>query len=121
MIILLLLLLDPTLTLPNLTPLLEKIDWADVVWWMDIPKATVNMIRYSGGDDSQHRRRCWEVYLNEYSAPSWKHIAEALYRPRYGGGGKEYLEELEVVQKKYLRGESVVVIVMCSSIALTLL
>ena len=116
MIILLLLLLDPTLTLPNLTPLLEKIDWVDVGWTMDIPKATVDMFRFRGGDDSQHRRRCWEIYLNEHPAPSWKHIAEMLYRASCRG--KECLEELEVVQKKYLRGESAVVIVMCSSIVL---
>ena len=119
MIILLLLLLDPTLTLSNLTTLLEKVYWDDVGWRMDIPGATRDMIRSSGGDDSQHRRRCWEVYLNEHPAPSWKYIAEALYVPRLGG--KDYLEELEVVQKKYLRGESAVVIVMCSSITLTLL
>ena len=118
-IILLLLLLDPTLTLPNLTPLLEKVDWNDVGLRMDIPQATRDMILYSDGDDSQHRRRCWEVYLNEYPAPSWKHVAEALYIPRLGG--KDYLEELQVVRTKYLRGESAVVIVMCSSIALTLL
>ena len=88
-------------------------------WRMDIPEATVDMIRYSGGDDSQRRRKCWEVYLNEHPAPSWKHIAGALYSPNFGRKG--YLEELEVVQKKYLRGESAVVIVTCSSIALTLL
>ena len=88
-------------------------------WEMDIPKATCDMIRFSGGDDSQCRRRYWEVYLNEHPAPSWKHIAEVLYVPNLRG--KDYLEELEVVQKKYLRGESAVVIVTCSGIALTLL
>ena len=118
-IILLLLLLDPTLTLPNLTTLLENLDWNDVGWGMDIPDATRDMIHSSGGDDSQCRRRCWEVYLNEHPAPSWKRIASVLYVPRLGG--KDYLEELEMVQRKYLRGESAVVIVMCSSIALTLL
>ena len=112
-IILLLLLLDPTLTLSNLTSLLEKVDWDDMGRWMEIPDATREMIRSSGGDDCQCRRRCWEVYLNEYPAPSWKHIAEALYMPRLGG--KDYLTELEVVQKKYLRGESAVVIVTYSS------
>jgi hypothetical protein len=100
--------IDPTLTLPNLTPLVERMSW-DSVRWMDIPEATVNMIRSSGGDDSQCRRRCCEVYLSDHPVPSWKQVAEALYIPNVDE--QECLEELEVVQKKYLRGESVVVIV----------
>ena len=87
-------------------------------WGMDIPEAIVDTIRSSGGDDSQHRRRCWEVYLSDHPAPSWKQVADALYRPDFDG--QEYLEELEVIQKKYLRGESAVVIVTCIIIALLL-
>ena len=89
--------------------------WDDVGWGMDMPEATVNTIRSSGGDDSQHRRRCWKIYLSDHPAPSWKHVADALYRPSFYK--QEYLEELEVVQKKYLRGESAVVIVTCVIIA----
>ena len=65
---------------------------------MDLPNATLDMIRSSGGDDPQHRRKCWEVYLNEHPAPSWKQVADGLYV-------RGHLEELEVVQKKYLRGQ----------------
>jgi hypothetical protein len=90
---------------PNLTPLLERMSWDSVKWRMDIPRATVDMICSSGGDDSQHRRRCWEVYLNDHPAPSWKQVADALYRPSLLDK-QEHLEEFEVVQKKYLRGES---------------
>ena len=92
-------LLDPTLTLPNLTALLEKVDWD---WFgryhLDIPAATLDMIHSSGGDDSQCRQKCWEVYLNVHPAPSWKQVADGLH-------GEGYLEELEVAQKKYLKGE----------------
>ena len=66
----------------------------------------MSMIHSSGGDDSQRRQRCWEVYLSDHPAPSWKQVADALYRSDFA---EEYLEELEVVQKKYLRGESTVV------------
>ena len=97
-------LLDPTLTLPNLTTLLEKVDWHDMSWQMDICKATLDMIHSSGGDDSQCRRKCWEAYLNEYPTPSWKRVADALYRG-------DYLEELEVVQREYLKGEWTVMVV----------
>ena len=90
--------LDPTLTLSNLTTLLEKMDWYDVGGRMGIPEATLDMIRASGGDRSHRRQKCWEVYLNEHPAPSWKRVAHALYI-------RSHLKELEVVQKKYLKGE----------------
>ena len=97
-------LLDPTLTLANLTPLLERIRWDSVWWRMDIPKVTVRTICSSGGDDSQCRQSCWEVYLSDHPALSWKQVANALYIPDYFDE-QEFLKELEVVQKKYLRGE----------------
>ena len=97
-------LLDPTLTHPNLTALLEKVDW-DLIgrYYLDIPEATLDMIHSSGGDDSQCRQKCWEVYLNEHPAPSWKQVAGGLYREM--SLDNVYFEELEVVQKKYLKGE----------------
>ena len=98
-------LLDPTLTLPNVTALLEKVDW---YWFgrlfLDIPAATVDIIHSSGDDASQCRQKCWEVYLNEHPAPSWKQVANGLYMGDLHVH-KEYFEELEVVQKKYLKGE----------------
>ena len=101
--------LDPTLTLPNLTTLLENVDWYGVWRLMDIPDATLDMIRASGGDDSQRRQKYWEVYLSEHPSPSWKQVADALYI-RNSLGGTEYLKELEVVQKKYLKGGCAVII-----------
>ena len=71
---------------------------------MGIPEATVSTIRSSGGDDSQHRRRFCEVYLSDHPAPSWKQVANALYIPSLFSK-QACLEELEVVQKKYLRGK----------------
>ena len=92
-------LLDPTLTLPNLTALLENVDWDKFGRvYLDIPDATLDMIRSSGGDSSQRRQKCWKVYQNEHPTPSWKQVAYGLYVTGY-------LEELEVVQKKYLKGE----------------
>ncbi len=90
---------EPTLTLSNLTTLLEKIDWDDVGVNLWIPPSKRDMIRQQY-HKSQCRQACWELYLNEAPFPSWKRVAEALY---LGG----YLEELEIVQKKYLKGESV--------------
>ena len=97
--------LDPTLTLPNLTTLLERVDWDHVGRSMNIPDATRDMIRASGGDDSQRRQKCWEVYLSEHPSPSWKQVAHAIYIESSSPFRRtEYLKELEVVQKKYLKG-----------------
>ena len=91
---------EPTLTLPNLTTILEKAHWYNVGMWMGIPDAKRAMIRQqyaSGDDDSQCRQKVWELYLLEYPLPSWQQVAEALYL-------MDHLKELEVVQKKYLKG-----------------
>ena len=97
-------LLDPTLTLPNLTALLEKVDWNRFGrYYLDIPDATYDMIRSSGGDASQYRQKFWEVYLNEHPTPSWKQVANGLYMCT--SVYDDYHEELDVVQKKYLKGE----------------
>ena len=89
--------LDPTLTLPTLTALLENVDWDAMGWKIDIPLATLDAIQNSSTDDPECRLKCWEVYTNEHPALSWKHVAEALY---WEGN----LDRLEVVQKKYLKG-----------------
>ena len=67
---------------------------------MNIPSAKLDMIRQqyaSGDDESQCRQKCWELYLLKHPLPSWQQVAEALYL-------MDCLEELEVVQKKYLKG-----------------
>ncbi len=86
---------EPTLTLSNLTTLLENVDWDVVGRGLSIPLSKLNMIQH------QHHksRACWDLYLNVVPFPCWKRVAWALY---YCG----YLEELEIVQKKYLKGES---------------
>ena len=91
---------DPTLTLSNLTTLLENVDWNDVGSGLWIPRSKRNMIQQQH-HGSQCRQACWEFYLNEAPFPCWKRVAHALYL-----GNRRYLEELEIVQKKYLKGES---------------
>ncbi len=90
---------EPTLTLSNLTTLLENVDWDNVGRALWIPPSKLDMIQQQH-HKSKCRQACWELYLNEVPFPSWKTVAEALYL-------KGYLEELEIVQKKYLKGESV--------------
>ena len=66
---------------------------------MNIPPSKLGEIMSQHSGDAQRRSRaCWEVYLKNHPSPTWKEVAYALYRV-------DHLEELEVVLKKYLKGE----------------
>ena len=64
---------------------------------MHIPTSKLNMIEQQYSSFHQRSRACWELYLTDHPYPTWKGVAYALYK-----GG--HIEELEVVQKKYLKG-----------------
>ena len=86
--------LDSTLTVANLCALMKNVDWPYFSLHMDVP-----VEKYAKeNDDPERIKKFWEVYLEEHPSPSWKEVAWALY---WCG----YLRELEVVQKKYLKGE----------------
>ena len=78
--------------------MLQKVKWYHIGRRIGIPQATRDRIRNSRDDEYQQRYECWEVYLNEHPTPSWKDVAEALY-------SEDYLDELEIVQKRYLKGQ----------------
>ena len=66
---------------------------------MNIPLSKLDEISRQHSDDAQHcSRACWELYLKDYPSPTWQLVAYALYK-------MDHLEELEVVLKKYLKGE----------------
>ena len=66
---------------------------------MNIPSSKRAEISGQNPDDDQrYSRACWEVYLKDHPSPSWQEVAYALYK-------RDHLEELEVVLKKYLKGE----------------
>ena len=78
--------------------MLENVDWYNVGSGLWIPESKLIMIEQQH-HESQRSQACWELYLNEAPFPYWKGVAWALYL-------NEDLEELEIVQKKYLKGES---------------
>ena len=67
--------------------------------WMNISQSKRNEIRsqHSGGDQ-RCSHACWELYLKDHPSPTWQLVAYALYM-------RGHVEELEVVLKKYLKGE----------------
>ena len=66
---------------------------------MNIPPSKRDEIESQHSGDAQRcSRACWELYLKDHPSPTWKEVAYALYK-------MDHLEELEVVLKKYLKGE----------------
>ena len=93
--------LEPSLSLTNLTTLLENVNggrWWDIGSWLNMPKSKLNVIEGQHSSPDQCSRACWDLYVSDHPSPSWKGLAYALYT-------LDCLEELEVVQKKYLKGE----------------
>lgn len=88
---------DPTLTVANLSTVLEDVD-CNLLWkFLQISMPRLLSIRQQHKSEAKRRQACWELFLNEHPSPSWKHVAMALYQ-------SGYLNSLEVVQKKYLKG-----------------
>ena len=66
---------------------------------MNIPPSKRDEISRQHSYDAQCcSRACWELYLKDHPFPTWQLVAYALYQ-------RDHLEELEVVLKKYLKGE----------------
>ena len=96
--------LEPSLSLTNLTTLMENVNdrmfsqWWFIGLWLNIPQSKLNAIKNQYSSPDQCSRACWDLYITDHPSPSWKRVAHALYLG-------DCLEELEVVQKKYLKGE----------------
>jgi hypothetical protein len=96
--------LEPSLSLTNLTTLLENVnvEESDQWWWigdyLNIPQSKLNVIKHQHSSPDQRSCACWDLYISDHPSPSWKEVAYALYV-------HDCLEELEVLQKNYLKGE----------------
>ena len=91
---------DPSLTLANLTQLLQDAgDWFEVGIDLNIPFSVRHSIRFQHSSQSERVKALGEWYLNNYPCPSWRHVAHALYVRKEHG-------VLEVLKSHYLKGES---------------
>ena len=96
--------LEPSLSLTNLTTLMENVNgrlsynWRLIAVDLYIPRSKRDAIEGEHSSPDQRSRACWDLYITGHPSPSWKGVAFALY-------ARDCLEELEVVQKKYLKGE----------------
>lgn len=74
---------ESTLTLNNLTSLLEKVKKLnEVTLWLHIP--------FTKQVEMRGRQAYWEYFLNQHPCPSWHMVAHALYR----AGEHSILEQL---------------------------
>ena len=90
---------DPSLTLTNLTQLLEDVRYlGGVTVYLGIPRSVYDRIKAQESSESERRKAYCEWYLNNHPCPSWRHIANALYMEKKHG-------VLEVLKSRYLKGE----------------
>ena len=92
---------DPSLTLDNLTQLLQNVgNWYLVGDSLNIPSSVLDSIQSQHSSGSERRKALGEWYQNNHPCPSWRHVAHALYEQREEHG------VLEVLKSRYLKGES---------------
>ncbi len=65
--------------------------------FLDIPVSVYDDISQQHSDVSQQKKALWEWYLNNHPSPSWKQVANALYRC-------DEHDVLDVLRGRYLKG-----------------
>ena len=78
---------EPSLTLHNLNIALDTLPdrvWFDFAWRLNVPDSQQNEIRSQYSSDGERKPALLHTYLTSHPAPSWQHVADAVYR--YSGG-----------------------------------
>ena len=91
---------EPTLTLDNLTSVLEDVQNVErVIPWLQIPPSKQQEINQQYDRITQRIRAYCEYLLTHHPAPSWKWVAVVLWDKQEHGA-------LEMLQKVCLKGKS---------------
>ena len=99
-------LLDPSLTVKNLTEIFETIpakEWDDAGRRFRIPESERQMIRSTHRTDDQRKKSILDSYVNKHPCPSWAHVTRILR-------GMQFPELAKEVTKKYMSGKQVTII-----------
>ena len=70
----------------------------DLATYLDIPVSKQQEITNQYSDESQRKHAIIEEFINNHPAPSWKLVAESLYK-------NEDNRALQIVKQKYLKGK----------------
>ena len=100
---------EPTLTVSNLYDALEEVKELNLIgYYLDIPKSKQKDINSQYSSDNQRKQAIIEEFVNNHPAPSWRLVAEFLYKIGTGHYGVEYgkyLGALQTIKRKYLKGK----------------
>ena len=102
--------IDSTLTLSSVSGLLQGVEVGHLCYDLDIPMSVWESISRKADASTA----AWRWYLHHHPAPSWIHVADALYR--YGGWyDVRYHTVLEGLKDQVpsLKGESHGVVFSC--------
>jgi len=95
---------DATLTVSNLNEVLEEVERVIdlekrcLSSYLDIPWSKQKEITNQYSDESQHKHAIIEEFINNHPAPSWRLVAEGLYKNKHN-------RALQIVKQKYLKGK----------------
>ena len=98
------LLSDATLTVSNLNEVLEEVEGVIDLKvrclsdYLHIPQSKQEEIADQYSDESQRKHAIIEEFINNHPAPSWRLVAEGLYKNKHN-------RALQIVKQKYLKGK----------------
>ena len=101
---------EPTLTVSNLYDALEEVKELDKIGnSLDIPGSKQQDINSRYSSDSQRKQAILEEFINNHPAPSWRLVADFLYKIDTGRRRRrrefgKYLGALQTIKQKYLKG-----------------
>ena len=95
---------ESSLNLHNLNTALETLpddEWHDFGAWLNVPQSQRDEIRSQYSTERERKSALLHTYLTSHPAPSWQHVADALYT--YDGG--KFHAVLERVQTMFPTGK----------------
>ena len=99
---------EPTLTVSNLYDALKEVEELDKIGnGLNIPRSKQQDINSRYSTNSHPKQAIIEEFINNHPAPSWRLVAEFLYKIDTGGIRYEfgkYLGALQIIKRKYLKG-----------------
>ena len=99
---------EPTLTVSNLFDALEEVKELDQIGdSLKIPTSKQQDINSRYSSENYRKHVILEEFINNHPAPSWRLVAEFLYKIDTGDRRYEfgkYLGALQTIKRKYLKG-----------------
>ena len=75
-----------------------RVSKRDLADYLDVPEPKQEEITNHHSDESQHKHAIIEEFINNHPAPSWRLVAEGLYKNKLN-------RALQIVKQKYLKGK----------------